>query len=275
LTAKGIALELLGSFPIVSLLRRCEQLPYGRQLLNGLSPSGKGVYLTFEEAWRAAGRSKYAGHDHPEDIAIHLGFSRGLRASDYAVLYWLAQSRSPHLRLFDFGGSVGNLFYSYSPYLNGLFPTITWTVLDLPVIVEAGRSIAQERGISNLNFTDSIQDSSDHNVLLVSGALHYWEKSINEFIEQFPFRPEHIIVNRTPVHATQSAFITLQSTKSYACPCFVRNADHLITSFAGMGYSLVDRWPALELSLPLPLFPDRTVDHYSGFYFRLATSATK
>ena len=39
-------------------------------------------------------------------------------------------------------------------------------------------------------------------------------------------------------------------------------------SLESAGYELVDRWPALELALRMPLFPDRTVPHYSGFYFR-------
>jgi len=34
-----------------------------------------------------------------------------------------------------------------------------------------------------------------------------------------------------------------------------------------MGYTMVDRWPAHELALRMPLFPDRTVPNYSGFYF--------
>ena len=109
---------------------------------------------------------------------------------------------------------------------------------------------------------------SDPNVLLVSASFHYWEKSVQAFIQQFPWPPEHVILNRAPVHEKQPPFITVQSTDSYAVPCIVRNAPELVSSFAAMGYTLVDRWRALEQRLPMPLFPERTVPHSSGFYFR-------
>jgi len=40
-------------------------------------------------------------------------------------------------------------------------------------------------------------------------------------------------------------------------------------SFDSAGSELVDRSPALEVSLRMPLFPNRTVPHYLEFYFRL------
>jgi putative methyltransferase (TIGR04325 family) len=113
-----------------------------------------------------------------------------------------------------------------------------------------------------------MQDAAGCNVLLVSGALHYWEGSIQTFLEQFRQPPEHVIVNRTPVHDEQPSFITVQRTAECAFPCIVRNVVGMIEAFAVNGYIMVDRWPAIERSLRMPLFPERTVPTYSGFYFR-------
>lgn len=269
MSATNIAVEVLASQPCRILLGGLAHLQFGRRVLNKFSCQ-RGVFNTFEEAWTAAGIGRYAGHDHPDDIALHFELSRNLRASDYAVLYWLTRLAAPDgsVKLFDFGGNAGNLFYSYLPYLKNTGLQANWTVFDLPAVTAEGRRIAAAKGAAGLRFTDSVNDGSDANILLVSGALHYWEKSLQAFVKQFSSPPEHIILNRTPIHETEASFITVQRTDSYAVPCIVRNSVELVSSFAGMGYAVVDRWLAHELKLRMPLFPKRTVPHYSGFYFR-------
>ncbi|HUY12934.1 MAG TPA: methyltransferase, TIGR04325 family [Terriglobia bacterium] len=241
-------------------------MPYGRKLLNSLSQT-RGVFATFDEGWSIARKTKPAGHEDPSEIAVHLEFSKALRPSDYAVLYWLSNICTDDLSILDFGGNVGNLYYSYSTHLKAV-RNLDWTVFDIPFVVEEGKRIAAERGATGLRFTNSLQDASECNVLLVSGAFHYWEKSVQAFLEQFVNLPEHVILNRTPVHDRKPSFITVQRTKACAFPCVVHNATEMVGAFGAEGYVLVDRWPALELSLRMPLFPDRTVPHYSGFYFR-------
>jgi putative methyltransferase (TIGR04325 family) len=122
-----------------------------------------------------------------------------------------------------------------------------------------------------LKFTSSLADSKDLQVLLVSGAFHYWEKGVGEFLRQFADRPEHILINRSPLHETLGPFVTVQRTQACAFPCIVHNARELIAAFATEGYVLVDRWQTLELSLKLPLFPDETVPFYSGLYLKYET----
>jgi putative methyltransferase (TIGR04325 family) len=196
--------------------------------------------------------------------------SKVLYPSDYPVLYWLLRLGSPRLRLFDFGGNIGNIYYSYSPLLKPPVEQIEWTVYDFPATLEQGRKIASARRERELQFTDSVQEASLSDLLLVSGALHYWEKSIAEFVDQFPQPPLHVLINRTPTHDTKHTYITVQHTDSFAFPCLVRNLDEIISGFTAKGYALIDRWPNLELSWRKPLFPDYAVHHYSGFYFRYA-----
>jgi putative methyltransferase (TIGR04325 family) len=267
LSTKEIARLVLASEPCRTLLSGIERLPLGRQALNRIS-QGRGVYLTFEEAWKAAKRGVHGGHDTPEAIKLHVELSKGLRSSDYAVLFWLSLLCAERYQIFDFGGNAGNLYYSYLPYLRERAKSIEWAVFDLPTIIDEGRRIAAEQRSKQLRFADSVAEVSEDHVLLVSGALHYWEKSVHAFLEQFPRRPSHILVNRTPVHDKESSFITVQRTSSYAVPCIVRSASEMIADFSSMGYTMIDRWPCLELSLKLPLYPDRSFPHYSGFYFR-------
>jgi putative methyltransferase (TIGR04325 family) len=258
---------ILASEPCRTMLAWFESLPCGKRILNGLS-GPYGVFATLEEGWSAARRTNPSGHEAPDEIRIHLELSESLRASDYAVLFWLSKIRVEDLKVFDFGGNVGNLYYSYLPHLKGEFRSIFWTVFDLPVVMDRGREIAAERGATGLRFADCVEEASDCDVLLVSGAFHYWAKSVEAFLDQFRQQPKHVILNRTPIHEEQPSFFTVQRTQWCAFPCIVRNAVEILDAFSARGYTLVDRWPALELSLKLPLFPRRTVPHYSGFYFR-------
>src|SRR5208282_5635484 len=150
-----------------------ESLPCGRRILNGLSGI-HGVFATLEESWSVARRANPAGHEAPGEIPLHFELSKSLRASDYAVLFWLSKIRVEELKIFDFGGNAGNLYYSYLPYLGGEFRRIVWNVFDLPVVMDRGREIAAERGATGLRFANSVEEAADCDVLLVSGALHYW-----------------------------------------------------------------------------------------------------
>ena len=227
-----------------------------------------GVFDSFKDAWAAAAEDRHAGHDHPDSVRYSIELASSLRPSDYAALYWLLRL-SPSSSILDYGGSVGNLFYNYCPFLSD-HASLTWIVNDLPSVIAEGRRLAVERGVAHqLSFTETLQDAPETEILLASGAIHYWEHEIEEFFAQLRGRPEHVIVNRTPLHESARAFITIQRNENYAVPCIVRNAGEFIASFERLGYVLVNRWRALELAINMPLFPEKAVPWYSGFYFRL------
>lgn len=267
MSAKEIARIALGSPPCQPVLGILGRLPVGRRILNKIS-CGRGVFDTFEAARVAAHFGTESGHNHPDAIRTHLELSRILRPSDYAALYWLLRISGSSLRILDFGGNVGNLYYSYSPFLRHAVRSIDWTVFDLPGVMEEGQRIAKKRAVTELTFTNSLEDALVDRILLVSGAFHYWEKSVDAFLKQFSQPPAHILLNRTPIQYTNPTFATVQYADTYAVPCVVRNGEQMVAEFSALGYKLVDRWSALELTLILPLFPDRSVPHYSGFYFR-------
>lgn len=254
-----------------AILSYAEKSARGRRVLNALSGQ-RGIFSTFDEACAAARQTGLPSHEDPNQIALHMELVKSLRPSDYAALFWLrAAADSYALRVFDFGGNAGNLFYSYGPHLKSL-GRLEWTVFDFPSVMEEGRKIAAERHADGLSFVSSPAEFRVDQVLLVSGALHYWRASIADFVRQFPVPPRHIIINRTPVSESVEPFAIVQRTATCAHPCIVRNAGELISDFGSCGYSLVDRWTAPELHVRLPLFPGHSLSHYSGFYFRLRNS---
>ncbi len=269
MSARAIIVDVLDLAPCRILLSWLARLPHGIGILNKLSHY-RGVFANLEEARWVAARRTYATHNHPKFIELEFELSRRLRASDYAALYWLLRiaAKQHDLKVFDFGGNAGNLYYIYSEYLKDVVQNLAWTVFDLPVLVEEGCRIAAERKAKDLRFINRIPDPFDANVLLVSAALHYWETSIGCFMHQFNTPPEHVILNRTHVHEDQPSFITVQRTGAYAVPCIVRNASELVSSFVAAGYVLVDQWLAPEQGLRMPLFPALTARHSYGFCFR-------
>jgi len=263
---KELAIDILATTPCRNVLASLESTRLGRKVLNTVSYP-RCLFDSFPEAWRACNGVTYAGHDHPDYLRYHTKLAGRMRVSDYAVLYWLSRIPSSPLRILDFGGNVGNLFYTYANHLHTFTDRLDWVVFDLPKTVEAGLKMAHERGESELHFTTSLDKIEGECVILVSSAFHYWEKSVADFIEQFPARPRDVIINRIPVHEKQGSFITVQYKKTFAHPCFVRNSDELVADFRSAGYALVDRWQAPELALRMPLFPGHHVRAYSGFYF--------
>jgi putative methyltransferase (TIGR04325 family) len=266
LTARAALKTIFSREPCRSVLAWIQRTTGGRKILNRIYPAG-GVYTSFEEGWAGARSTHLAGHEDPEEIRFHLNISEKLRSSDYAALYWLTRIGSGSLKVFDYGGNAGNLFYGYSRYLADT-NLLAWIVCDIPSVNEEGRRIAHERGATMLSFADSARGVTKEHVVLVSGAFHYWENSVGEFLGQFAEAPQHILINRSPVHKTQPSFVTVQRTETCAFPCIVRNESGMISDFHANGYALIDQWRALELSLILPLYPLQSVSYYSGYYFK-------
>lgn len=257
--------SLMNLPPYRRALSLCDRTKHGRRCLNAISGASS-VFSTMEEAWTVARRIKHAGHDHPEAVKIHMRFSEQPRPSDYPVLFWLATLHEQPLRLFDFGGNVGNLYYCYKRNLPAA-SRIEWTVFDIPAVVKQGEAIARDRNDTSIRFTDQLSDAAGCNVFLASGSLHYWESSVSDLLQRLDCCPEHIFINRSPLRQSGPSFATIQETNEYCVPCIVRNIDDVVTEFADHGYDLADQWTASELFIDLPLHPDYSVSSYSGLYF--------
>lgn len=256
-TREAFIAQLEGE-PFRSVLVTVSRSPLGLRVLNRLSYP-RAIFSTFEEAQVAAAKMSRLGHEHPEAVTSHLRLSQHLRQSDYAALYWIERIGGERVRVFDFGGNVGNLYYSYASYLK----IEEWIVLDLPRVVERGRELARERK-AGVTFADSAASFSRDHLLFISGAFHYWDRSVSAFIQQFPERPRHILINRTPT--SSRTFYTVQETPSYAVACCVHAREALIAEFTDEGYILRDTWTCPELRIRTPLFPALSVEHYTGLY---------
>src|SRR5262249_54493911 len=143
---------------------------------------------------------RYAGlgHGTVENVRILRELMTTTRPSDYPVLFHLSGLSLEGLRVFDLGGTTGDLFYLYNRYLR--FPaSLHWTVHDLPANLESGRNFARQCGETRLQFTDQPHGASGYDLLLVSGALHYFDFTLAGYVAGLDPRPQHVIINRTPL----------------------------------------------------------------------------
>lgn len=238
----------------------------GIHLLNRLAKE-RGIFANFHDAMEAAKKLNAAGHE--ADFLAQLPLNYGLRMSDYPVLYWLSRIR-PKV-LFDFGGSVGNLYYLYKDYLD-LSPPFSWIVHDLPEVVEKGKALAATRDASTLSFSSRLSDGKDCDFFLVSGALQFWEDSMASLFAALGTHPEHVIVNRSPLTERKLSYVILDIIGNAALPKMIRSRSSLIEEFASMGYEHVADWIEPERGITLTFYPGYEVPNYSGLYFRLKKS---
>jgi putative methyltransferase (TIGR04325 family) len=224
------------------------------------------VFPSFAAAQASASNYVHAGHEHPDEIRFHTSIAETVRESDYPVLFYLAPLAPELRRVFDLGGNVGNLFYSYQTKID-FPPTLLWTVYDLPIKKPLGEKLASERAETRIRFADALAEASGSDVFIASGSLHYFEQPLHEILGSLEHVPRHVLVNRTPFSIGPD-LITVQDNRSYLVPCKLHSRTTLITGMRALGYELHSEWPVHERRLPVPTHPDLCTRTYSGFYFR-------
>jgi putative methyltransferase (TIGR04325 family) len=224
-------------------------------------------FATLDEARQSIAQAPADGHSTTWNITLHAGMPAKPRPSDYAAFYYLAGHAKKCRRIFDLGGNVGNLFYYYPSFLT-FAPDLDWTVQDLPDVIAEGRRIAAQRSATALHFTERFSDAEGADLLIVSGSMHYLAVPLSEMISTLKRKPGYVLINRTPLTDSES-FATIQDAVDFRVACMVSNRSDILRGFADLGYDLVGDWEAAELSVPLPLHPERTVHAHSGLCFCL------
>jgi putative methyltransferase (TIGR04325 family) len=228
------------------------------------------TFASMEEACAFAARILPDSHDHPENIELHLRLSERARPSDYPALFYLSRILPDVHSVLDIGGSVGNLFYCYSQYID-MPQQMKWNVYELPRTAAAGRKLAESRSESRLEFFDTFDSTFTPGLILFSGSLHYLDAPPADWVNRCRLKPTHIIINRTPLTESRST-VTVQDGGDFLVGCRLYSMAEVVSGLEAAGYKLVDTWSVPELSLLLPLDPKISVPAYRGMYFTLDVS---
>jgi putative methyltransferase (TIGR04325 family) len=253
---------------LFAVLKRVRELPIVRPAMNAVVGYRR-PFPTFADASAAIAAYEGGGHSNATYIERTIRNGRIARLSDYPALFHI-QHLLPQLRtVFDLGGGPGNTFFCYSKYLD-MPRDLTWRVLDLPEQRRIGTQLAKERNEHRLDFAVEWGNAEGVDLLITTGALHCFEKSLPSMISELRRKPRHVLINRAAL-VDCPPFASVQDGEVYRLACFLYNRNDLIREFESLGYELVDSWPAPEPGhfVSMPFYPDRSVMAYSGLFLRL------
>ena len=225
----------------------------------------KGIYSSFAAAMAAAPQGRLHGYNHQEVAHAHGEGTDQLNQADYPVLFWLERLLPATGRVFDLGGNLGVAFYAYRKYLN--FPdSLRWTVCEVSATVAAGARLAQQKGASQLAFTNRREEAEGAGIYFSAGALQYIEEPFAEIISGLSAPPPHLLLQRVPL-SEGLTFITLQNNGEWVVPYRVMNEQEFTSSMIALGYDLIDHWK-IPRSLEVIGSPAHRVESYRGMYYR-------
>jgi putative methyltransferase (TIGR04325 family) len=190
------------------------------------------------------------------------------RPTDYAVSFHLKELLCPGARVIDLGGNIGMLYYT-ARKLGALPEPITWTVCDVPQILEAGRTVARrEAAISSpLQFVSDLREAGSGDILLSSGTLQFLEPSLPQLLAQLPELPPAVMINRVPMW-DQPQLVTLHDINFCLAPYTILNRGLMVTGMEAIGYKVADGWDCFESSFSLRFRPKVRLNRYQGILFR-------
>jgi putative methyltransferase (TIGR04325 family) len=225
-----------------------------------------GEYASFADAAAAAPATKPAGYNSQSGAAMY----RDRLDRDFPEDRPLAaalDALQPQSVL-DFGGHVGITWYAMQRVLGDRMASVTWTVVELPVIVAEGRALAKARGAPVL-FNDSL-DEQEADVFLASGVLQYVEDDLPTLLQRLRRLPRAVVLHKTPL-TDGKPFITLNAIGTAFCPYGVRGRAHTIEEMARLGYRLDQSWRAEQFACVPWDRLDLAVYGYTGAVFLRST----
>lgn len=257
-----------------------EVLPWGEDIFlrlnaNRMSISYRGVFPSFRDAQMSIAKQRRSEYDEAFSKKKAAGIEAGahdvenyLFDHDYPLIFWLKQVLGEDSRVIELGGSLGHLFFSIRQLLP-LGEHVSWTVLELPIAVECGRRLAEEKGEQRLAFRDSADPLADlaGDVFVTAGTLQYMDSELSEICGQFKSLPRHVLVHTLPSHRDRE-FWTLQKLDDRVEVAYgVYSISGLKQRMAKLGYECVDQWRQ-DRQVRIPFHPEIQTEGYMGFYFR-------
>lgn len=183
----------------------------------------KGRYSSWSEA-----RSRSSGYEAPNILAKVLEASLAVKNGEaaferdsvvfkepelnsplIAALGFVAGETGGNLNILDVGGSLGSSYWQSRPYLSPRVK-LTWSVVEQPHFVEAGRKHFADTPLKFFESIEEAERSQAPDVLLFSGVIQYVEdpdwivKQIKK--SKAPF----VILTRLPWHYEDKDYVTIQ-----------------------------------------------------------------
>jgi putative methyltransferase (TIGR04325 family) len=229
----------------------------------------RGLFESAVEAARKAPMTRPLGYDHDAAASMYRDRLSRVYASDYPMIVWLKNAFAEGARrVYDLGGHIGIAYYAYQRIIE--FPhDVSWTVHDVPAVLESGRKEALERDPRRrLSFSEHTDAASGTDVFFTAGCLQYLEDTLAQRLAALRDKPRWLFVNLLPLHERR-AYWTVQSIGTAFCPYRIQHAKTFFAELAALGYELLDTWENPEKSCWIAFEPEHSLDRYHGAALRL------
>jgi hypothetical protein len=148
------------------------------------------------------------------------------------------------LRVLDFGGSLGSMYFQHKDVLGSLGDKMSWTIVEQKHFVEFGK---RELCDGILNFEYEIQDVEFCNCIIFGGSLQYIKNYKQYLSEALQRKCKYIILDKVPVSNQDWISIERVHEPIYegSYPFYVFDKKNTIGG-GGYGmfrdYDLVEQW---------------------------------
>ena len=165
----------------------------------------------------------------------------------WPVLAGLLQvaARDGELKVLDFGGSLGSLYWQHHKFFTGL--KVSWGVVEQPEFVAVGKDLDQ----SSIDFFSSVTkylESVTPNVVLLSSVLQYLPNPEQTLRELLATTADTVIIDRTPISTATSNIPCLQVVPQHiyagSYPAWIFSETWLRNQLAG--WEIVAEFDGLE-----------------------------
>lgn len=154
--------------------------------------------------------------------------------------------RRDRVRLLDFGGSLGSLYFQHKKWLDEV-PMLQWDVVEQPHFAAAGKKEAED---GRLRFFDDLDQALQHgapDVLLLSGVLQTMEKPYEWARRLSDAGATFVMLDRVPVtRDLDREVLTVQKVAPHiyeaSYPCWFFPEGALPAAFTG--YEEINAFPS-------------------------------
>lgn len=147
----------------------------------------------------------------------------------------IAAEHHHKLRLIDFGGSLGSVYFQYKSKFEK-YQQLTWCVVEQGHFVKFGQEHLQDNELQFFDTIDHCLQGQEIDVVLLSSVLSYLEKPY-ELLEHIVAKGlDYVVIDRTLVSKHQDQLCKQQVPEEIykaSYPCWVLNRDKLVNFMSG------------------------------------------
>lgn len=205
----------------------------------------KKPYQKAPQDWDKA-KAKTVGYDKVKITPLKIG------AKPYPLilnLLKIAREKDNKLKVLDFGGGFGNVYFKTKEYLPEI--DFTWHIVEQKNIIESAFVHLKEKIKNTAGLYYYLTTPSEkYDIILLSGVLQClknWQETLDNFIK---IKADYIIIDRTLIYASSKnkypKIIIQNNPDDSSYPCWILNEKQLINSFDSEGYRLEDNWHSVS-----------------------------